>query len=194
MSVLDDLEAAVLGASQFTSLWRREGRIEEKELGAWIGRPDPDALASVEHQHREAFDRPLDPMLRRFYERFNGLAIAERWDDAPETPTSAGDHTDLDQIGEPTIWPIGRYADHFLFADVQSSWFVFGEIPDSGFFLLVVDGTSEPAPVYWQDVESHLVEAFKVADHFDDFLRQWTAAGLCAPLLLQAAGVPGWGE
>lgn len=191
------LDDALRHPSRHVATWVSEGRIEPgARLGAWAGRPDPAALDGIALEHQERLGVPLDPQLRALWGRFDGVAVAEVWDGAPQSVEGAIAWADVIEIGEPVLWKARRQWDPFLLLDVKvpggGSLFTFGEIADSGWIALAV-GDADPAPVMWQDAESHLAPPHRIATDLATFLDAFVDAGLLLPLALRRAGAPGWG-
>jgi hypothetical protein len=194
---LDRLAAALADPQQFAAAWSEDGRIEGDVLCAWAGRPSPASIAALEAAHVRALDLVLDADLRALWERFDGIAIGEPFDEAPTSARGEIVWADVDAIGEPGIWPAMRY-DHFALLDIElelgASLVAFGEIADSGWFALGVGGdVGRPSPVYWQDSELHLVRPHFVAPSLAEFMEAWIAASLSLPRLLRACAARGWG-
>lgn len=194
---LERLRVALTDPTPLARPWVESGRVDDPAaLAAWVGAPAPEAIDAVDRVCREQLAHPLDPMLRRLWERFDGIAIGERWEGAPAAPPGTIARADVAAIGEPVIWPAGRYGNLFDTVDValpdDRVFVAFGEIPDSGWIGVGI-GAHAPGPVFWQDVESHLVPAHRVADDVASFLEAWVDAGLHLPTLLGRVGAPGWG-
>lgn len=195
-SALDRLASALADPSPHEATWREAGIEFEGRLGAWAGRPSPDAIALVAREHEEVYGVPLDPSLRRFWNRFDGIAVGERFPGAPTGAPGEIAWADLAAIGEPVLWPVDRHGRHFEVADIHAGdrrLFAFGELADSGWLALAV-GTSGPPLVVWQDIEANLVPPHVIANDLAKFLGKFVDADLRLQRLLRTMKTPGWGE
>ena len=123
----------------------------------WIGPPDLHALDEVVEAYEAEWLAPFPASLRSFLTQWNGFEPSASY----------------------VIWGcMGQNRDAVSAYDEPACEraFTIGELGDSGYLFLLVDGTDDP-PVYFFDY-SDPPPVFRIADTFGAFMREWMRADL----------------
>ncbi len=198
VQALRHLRTALTNLPRLEAAWRHDGDLSaEESLAIEVGEPDAERLADLEREHAELTGRRLPPSLQALWSTFNGLAVSDIDDIESHAVVHRRPARDL---GEPGLWPVTVYGDHFLLIDTdlitqeQSAPLihplVFGDIADVGYLLLVEEGGAPG--VYWQDRELQHAHPIKLANELGEFIHEWAESALRLPKLLRRAGVRGW--
>lgn len=186
------IEETVSQPEALARSWKDRGPAPGNRIAVWTGAPEPEALEATTEMFSERFGVPFPPPLRALLTRFNGLAVGERETSGPgrETVRPA-------QLVEPILWPAGPAHDHLLLADIDlakdQAFYVIGELADSGLLALgIADGSAALTGVHWIDGELGGAPPVLLAPTIEEFVQRWCAAGLCLPVVLAQAEVPGW--
>ncbi len=185
-AVLQEWERAIADDAGRLACWLEAGEIEDdSEGGLLVGQPDQAALEQFFARFEASSNGRLPRVYFELLSRWNGIATR-----CGESRTVAPN-----QLGEPVLWPLEAYGDHFQWeaADLEGvdEPFVFAERADSGLFLF--DTMKEEAPVFWVARGSAGVPV-PVAASLAEFLSALAAHHFSASAVLSAAKVPGWGR
>ena len=189
---LASLERRLADRAALTEAWRAGDALPEEtdRVSIQVGLPDPAALAALEREVQATRGAPLPPDLAALLQRFNGIAVHGQEGEERCEVVPPGD------LSEPALWPAG-YGDPFMLdaGDLVpgSDLLLIGEICDSGWLALAMPRHGGAGPVFWIDTEFHVVAPRVVAAGVAELVERWCDAALSVPLLLRAAGVPGWG-
>ncbi len=179
---------------RLTEAWRKYDQLLEATdtVMVWAGLPSEKELSRMAEVYEDRFDAKYPSELGFVLSHLNGIAIhsSEPVDREGTLPTMIP----ASELGEPNLWS-STYGDQLMFEgldlDPSFTFYVFGEIADSGYIALGIDQNNAPE-VFWLDRELSAIKPHAVAKSLTDFFALWTESGLNLPQVLKTSHTPGW--